>query len=103
MKAKESGTSAGTTSCKMPPSLCTHLHTAFHVCVATCEIQATLSFLPSSLPSLPDPSACAHHVLRSRRAAFRPHLVLKFEEGTVLEKCCSLLELQIKEALHIKF
>jgi len=72
MKAKESGTSAGTTSCKMPSSLCTHLHTAFHVCVATCEIQATLSFLPSSLPSLPDPSAGAHHV--PRRAAFRLHL-----------------------------
>lgn len=48
MKAKESGTSARTTGCKMPPSLCTHLHTAFHVCVATCEIQAT-PFLSSRL------------------------------------------------------
>jgi len=51
MKVKESGTSAATTGWKMPPSLCTHLHTAFHVCVATCEIQESYPLL-SSFPSI---------------------------------------------------
>lgn len=79
---RERGTSAGTTGCKMPPSLCTHLHTAFHVCVATCEIQATLSF-PSFLSTFAPgnhPRACTTYRVRDV-----PHFVrisLKFEEVT---------------------
>jgi len=108
MKAKESGTSAGTTGCKMLPSLCTHLHTAFHVCVTTCEIQATLSFLPTSLylRSRIHPRARTTYLVRDV-----PHFVrisLKFAKVT-REIRCSLLqklpELQIGLYLfwHIKF
>jgi len=83
MKAKESGTSAGTTGCKMLPSLCTHLHTAFHVCVMTCEIQATLSFLPLSTFV---PGSIRVRVPRTSFAMCRILSASRSNSGKLLEK-----------------
>lgn len=107
-KAKESGTSAGNNGLQNAPGRFVHICIPRSTC-AWRRVKYKLPF-PFFLPLYPSlyPSACAHHVPRSRRAAFRPYFAqVRGSYPCSRNTLCSLQESpesQIREAVsHIKF